>query len=378
MKYLIFALMLAMASLAFGWTNYTNQYVAKQVLLESYPQCIDQIKEGVLLPIANEPYDEVLGEPANLHCDTLMCPAFDPNYCTTESKTCASESKAGEVKSSAKGLCNCEQAKKLSEAITYFISKYNPMNLMINEKCGDEFDQAVEDAVKSGNETWSVEFQCSAPNRVFEYNSKKFNEMITSAASFAFAEAFSGSSPWFCYTLGASAHDEENGEEAVLKPDGAFCAKSSDCESGYCNNNVCCSGDVCCPVPGVKGYPCENGEVCSDKYTCIQVNLLNGAKCDDDAECISGNCKPGTKSSINRFCCAAGNEFCCASDDDCLSYEKCESNTCIEIKQEIEPEINESALTPEEQEEIKRETCISLSIIIFIAGSLYIWKRSYG
>lgn len=375
----IFALLVILLSLGFSWTNYTNQYVAEQVLLQSYPQCMDEIREGALRPIINEPYDEVLGEPENMHCDTLTCPAFDPNYCQTGPKSCKSESRAGNVKSEAKELCDCEQAAKLSEAITYFISKYDPMNLMINEQCGDEFDQAVEDAIRSGDEMWSVNFQCSAPNRVFEYDSKKFDEMIYSASSFAFAEAFSGSNPWFCYNIGPSPHTEnESSQENELKKNGEFCSASSDCESGFCNNNVCCSSDVCCPVPGVKGYPCEEGEVCSDEYTCSPINLMNGIECDYDAECLSNNCKPGTKSSVNKYCCQKGNEYCCASNSDCLANEECMDNVCVTVESEEGNEtINNTGLTEEQKEEIEKETCVSLSIVMLIAGGLYVWKRSY-
>ncbi|MGC9057818.1 MAG: hypothetical protein ACP5H8_01940 [Candidatus Micrarchaeia archaeon] len=359
-----------------GWSNYTTVYIAKAVLLESYPRCAEYIERGALTPIKNEAVDPILGEPINMHCDTLTCPAFDPNYCQTGLKSCASEVKSGEVKSEARPLCDCEQAEKLAEAITYFIAKYSPMNLMIREskECREGFENAVEEAIKSGNTSWSIAYKCDMPDREFTFTSKKVNEIIDGAKSFAFAEAFAGTQKWYCYTLGGEIVNGSlviDNETEGLKEDGALCSSGLECMSGHCDNNVCCAdGKVCCPVPGVKGYPCKLGEVCNDKYTCEKIQLGMGEKCSYNEDCSSGNCRPGTRSVINKYCCANGNEYCCASDDDCLEGEVCNQSTCMPIPVEGQNQTN-GGLTQEEIEEIKRETCIP--IVILLGAALGLW-----
>ncbi len=318
----LFILTLAVAGMAFAWSDYTNVVVAKLVLLDSYPKCAAQIEEGALLPSQNEVVDTVLGEAANLHCDTLTCPAYDPAYCQTDVKTCASESMAGKIKSSAKVDCNCEQAKLLAESITYYIAKYDPMNLMVREKCHFEFDDTVEKAMRDGATTWQVDFNCSGPVRTFSFSSQKYSEMLYNAKTFAFAEAHTGTQPWFCYDLG------QPGQGGVLKGTGELCAKSDDCESGHCNNNVCCNAEICCASPGVKGFPCNQGEKCGGDYTCMAINAQNGDKCSYDEECVTGNCKPGSATSANKYCCNAGNNYCCISNSDCTSDQECKNNIC--------------------------------------------------
>ncbi|MEM0438072.1 MAG: hypothetical protein QXU54_02110 [Candidatus Micrarchaeia archaeon] len=361
--------------MAYAWTNYTAVYVAKQVLLQDYPHCGDYIEEGVLEVIASEKADAALGEPVNMHCDTLTCPAFDPNYCQTGPKSCKSEVTAGEMKTRAKGMCDCAQAKQLAKAVTYFISKYNPMNLMVRESaaCRNGFDGAVENAVRSGNKSWSVSYACDAPNRTFTFTSEKFNEMVFGAKSFAFAEAFAGTSPWYCYTLGGGHWSDNNsgGGQAAAKKAGELCARDDECQSGNCNNNVCCTeGEVCCPVPGLAGYPCSEGERCSDEYACRQIILGDGEVCNSNSECLSGNCKAGSRSALKRYCCAQGNEYCCANDNDCLASERCEQHACVSIIAETGTENNEG--TPEEEISQKLLWCLPVILLAFLAAVGYV------
>ncbi|MEM3364510.1 MAG: hypothetical protein QXS93_03305 [Candidatus Micrarchaeia archaeon] len=366
---LIALLMLGSMALSFAWTEYTSATVAKLVLLESYPECAAQIEEGAILPYKEEQVDPVLKEPVNFHCDTLTCPAFDPKYCQTSVKTCQSETMAGKMKNYAKKACNCEQAKLLAQAITYYIAKYNPMNLMVNEECRDEFNNELEKAIRSGQPQWEVRFQCNAPNREFVFTSQRYNEMLYNARTFAFAEAYSGSQPWFCYTLGKPG----NGAGSGLKNTGALCAKNSECKSGRCSNNVCCDADICCPVPGVKGYPCGQGEKCSSDYTCVPVNARNGEKCDYNEECQSGNCRPGSGASVStRYCCGAGNEFCCASNSDCASGHECKNYACV-----AKPFVPQSNNTPGEEEQ-KSQGCLPIAVLLAVVGGLFIYDRGLG
>lgn len=359
----------------YAWTNYTAVYVAKQVLISDYPHCGDYIEDGVLGVIASEKVDAILGEPANMHCDTLACPAFDPKYCQTGPKSCRSEAIAGEMKTQAKGMCDCVQAKQLAKAITYFISKYNPMNLMVRESaaCRNGFDSAVENALKSKNKSWSISYTCDAPNRTFTLTSEKFNEIILGAKSFAFAEAFVGANPWYCYTLGGGhwESNNEDGGQAPAKKAGDLCARDDECQSGNCNNNVCCAeGKVCCLVPGLAGYPCSEGERCSNEYDCRQIMLGDGEACISNGECLSGNCKPGSRSAMKKYCCQQGNEYCCATDNDCLAGERCEMHVCVTTITENSTENNESTT----QDEVPKKLlwCLPAILLAFLAAVGYV------
>ena len=360
----ILALMLFGTLLSFAWTEYTNVIVAKLVLLNSYPMCAAQIEEGAAAPLKEEVVDPILGEPVNMHCDTLACPAYDPRYCQMNAKTCPSETVAGEIKSSAKTECDCDQARTLAKAITYYIAKYDPMNLMINEKCHTEFDQAVEDAMRNGGSEWNVNFECSAPNKTFTFNSKKFDEMVAGTKSFAFAEAYSGSHPWFCYTLGKPSENQ-----GKLKGIGDICTKNEECMSGHCNNNVCCNAEVCCPVPGIKGFPCNQGEKCNSEYTCEPVNAKNGERCDYDEECMSGNCRPGSATFANKYCCESGKDHCCATGADCLSNEECRNNVCVE---KLFVPKNETNATTNGTAKPEGGLCPSIAVLLMSFGGLAI------
>lgn len=365
---LILALMVTLVGLSFAWTDYTNVVVAKLVLLDSYPRCAAQIEEGALAPLRNEVPDAELGEAANLHCDTLTCPAYDPKYCVTANKTCMSETMAGKVKSYAKGECNCEQAKRLAEAITYYIAKYDPMHLMIREKCHEEFNNEVEKAIRSGAPAWEVKFKCTAPSREFVFSSQKYGEMLYGAKTFAFAEAYSGTQPWFCYNLG------QPGTDGALKRVGALCSKNAECESGKCSNNVCCNAEVCCPSPGVKGFPCNRGERCNSEYTCELISAGNGETCTYDEECASGNCKAGSGGTTSRkYCCSAGNSYCCVSDSDCATDEECKGNVC---KQKLFIPTNNTTQAGNGEEKPPATGCLPFIVLLAAFGGMFLLGKS--
>lgn len=344
-----------------AWTQETSVYVARQVLIEKYPACALQIEQGVKDVYAREVVDEFLGEPVNFHCDTMQCLAFSPLYCKTQDKSCPSESKAGSVKTEAQRLCDCEQAKKLAESVTYFIAKYNPMNVMVNESkyCRDGFNEMVERNMRK--EEWSEEFQCVIPNMKFSFDSRRFNEVITSASRFAFANAFTGTHPWFCYTL-----EEEEGynETLRLKKDGELCISNVECESEYCNNRVCCAEGACCPTPLVKGHPCLQGQICSENYMCEYLQLNNGDNCEFNEECSSGNCAYNMLNN-EAYCTYPGEMYGCKTNNDCLGNYECIEFSCKFIPVEREEE--------EEEKEINGNgICLILPLIL--VGGLFVWK----
>ncbi len=366
----VIALLLVL-SLAFAWTPEFSVYVAKKALLDSYPLCVDEIREGALLPY-DDPVNADFGEPENLHCD-LNCPAYDPDYCNLQSRSCKSQVVAGQIKENAEHLCDCDQARELARAITYFIAKDDPLNRMVHENCS-EFDSQVEEMVFSGSSDWTVEVTCQAPNKTFTYTYENFEDLVSGARSFAFANAFSGTQQWYCYTLSGSAHSDE-GDAPIIKykSNGELCNSDDECESNNCVNHVCCeSGRVCCPSPGVKGYPCQPGEVCTENYYCVGVSLENGQPCESDYECISGNCRPGSKSLSRFYCCEPGYSFCCVSDSDCLSNERCENNACVPREKEIIEHLNTT--NDENSENQQSSNCLPFYILTGLAVMGYYVK----
>ncbi len=323
-----------------AWTQETSVYIAKQVLIEKYPACALQIEQGVKEVYQTEPIDPFLREPLNFHCDTMQCLAFSPLYCNTQVKTCPSENKAGSVKMDAQILCNCEQAKELAKAVTYFAAKYNPMNVMVNESvsCRNGFTGMIENNMKENE--WNIEYQCDAPNMIFTFNKKKFDEIITNTKGFAFANAFSGTNQWYCYTFGDEGEGKEN-ETYQLKENGELCVSNIECESDYCNNRVCCESGTCCPNPEVKGHPCLQGQLCNENYMCEYLQYSNGEKCEHGEECSSGNCAYNMLNN-QAYCTTPEEMYGCVNDDDCLNYYECVEYSCKYIPKEDDGNDNDN------------------------------------
>jgi hypothetical protein len=359
----LFGLMLFF-SLANAWTENTSIYVARQILIERYPACALQIEQGVKEVYQTEVVDEFLGEPLNFHCDTMMCLAFSPLYCKTQDKGCPSEAKAGNVKSEAEKLCNCEQAKKLAKSITYFIAKYNPMNVMVNEStyCRDGFNNMVEENMRK--EEWSEEFQCDSPNMKFSFDNRKFNEVIINARTFAFSGAFVGTNPWFCYDL---EHEEGYNGITELKEDGELCVSDVECKSEYCNNRVCCAGGICCPNPLLKGHPCLQGQICNENFVCEYLQYSNGEICEYNEECYSGNCAYNMLNN-QAYCTYPGAMYGCKINEDCLIDYECIDYSCKFVPREKDEE--------EDREDIEKNgngICLILPLILL--GGLFVWKK---
>lgn len=360
--YLGLLLLIIALGITNAWTEETSVYVAKQVLIDKYPACALQIEQGVKNVYNTETVDTFLGEPLNMHCDTMQCLAFSPLYCKTQDKSCPSESKAGGVKSEAQTLCNCEQAQKLASAVTYFIAKYNPLNVIVNEstQCRNDFNNAINSQIKNQSD-WNIEVECDAPNMKLTFTKKKFDEVITNANSFAYANAFSGTNQWYCYTITS---EEENGT-TQLKEDGQLCVSNIECKSDYCNNRVCCSGGMCCTNPGMKGAPCMQGQVCNSEYVCEYLQYANGNKCQYSEECSSGNCAYNMLGN-NAYCTSPGESYGCVNSDDCLNGYECSYNSCKFIP------VNNNET---ENGETNNTNGICLILPLIILGGMFAWKK---
>ena len=357
----ILLVLLILLPFMFAWSEEFSANVAVKALGDRYPRCIPSIVDGAKLPYS-QPVDPTLGEPSDLHCD-LNCPAYDPNFCNLNSKQCVSSVKAGQIKEEAEHLCDCEQASKLAEAITYFIAKEDPMNRMIKETCAESFYSQLDNLTKSSDPDWILNFHCNAPNKTFTFTREDYEELIYSARSFAFANAFSGTQQWYCYNLGGEFDDTNAENPAGNKSNGQLCYSENECLSGNCINHVCCEqGKTCCPSPGVKGYPCDPGNICSENYYCVPISLENGQVCESEYECMSGNCRPGSRSMDVQYCCDAGYTYCCQDNSDCLSNELCENHACVSKNQDVIETINETN-DNDDNNNNKNSSCISVILI---------------
>lgn len=145
-----------------------------------------------------------------------------------------------------------------------------------------------------------------------------------------------------------------------LKPRGAKCSRSVDCESKACGlwgrgdsstaNNKCCDSSLLtragyCVQPG--GEPCDHDVQCysgrCENYECY-IKKNAGSVCKKDDDCLHDKC--GRVGTDERLECCAGDmrtswfkDYCigedgspCSSDAQCSSR-KCKNNACVITKQ---------------------------------------------
>ncbi|MFH0955212.1 MAG: hypothetical protein V1777_03855 [Candidatus Micrarchaeota archaeon] len=116
-------------------------------------------------------------------------------------------------------------------------------------------------------------------------------------------------------------------EPPSLKTNGSSCSSSSECESGNCQNGICCSsGYTCCTSAG----NCGSDQTCGNNYHCETTSssgaentsdkLPNGEGCLEDSRCQSGYCVD--------WLCRATPTVC--GDGICDHSEKFEENACIQ------------------------------------------------
>lgn len=126
--------------------------------------------------------------------------------------------------------------------------------------------------------------------------------------------------------------------------DGELCDEASDCESGYCDNDVCCSGGDCCrspdECPASYSTPpvCDSPTTCQgsrDRATCSDFVCGTDEGVDDDSACGVGIEALTCGLYPSRFCtggseqpppvCAMG----CTADAECDEVAHCDSMACV-------------------------------------------------
>jgi hypothetical protein len=146
---------------------------------------------------------------------------------------------------------------------------------------------------------------------------------------------------------GDAACDDEAHCDAVCIPDaidGSVCDEPSDCQSGHCNNNICCSGGDCCRTPSdcpsSYGTPamCDVPSLCQghrDAPTCLSSVCDTAEDVDDDSACTAVTLASDCGLFPSRFCAGGSDQtppMCagmCAADSDCDAAAHCDAMNCV-------------------------------------------------
>jgi hypothetical protein len=125
--------------------------------------------------------------------------------------------------------------------------------------------------------------------------------------------------------------------------DGNVCDENSDCESGYCNNNVCCRGGDCClnagTCPARYGSPatCDSPETCQgtrDAATCVDFRCGTQMDVPDDSACTASTLANTCGLYPSRFCTGGTDQpppmcaVACSADSECDENAHCDLGMC--------------------------------------------------
>lgn len=322
---IVLAYVLLFVGTSYAWEAQTYYYLADQVLGSYYPHCANEMKESIDYILTSEPNDPTLGEPVNLHCDVFAgvgtCPAYDAYYCA-QVKQCEAIPKASEWIAKAQNDCCCEQAKDMAAALVYHSSGLGLFHQMIKEDpvCQEEFEKAVSAAILSNPDSVDISYDCNAPKRTFTFKTNDLKDLVQHTTTLVVHEDYR---LWHCDNCTYMTYNTTLGI-------GGECTRDEQCNTGYCDQGICCEGGKCCPSPGEDGYPCEIGQICSGRYQCQSKNFQDGFPCSYSTECSSGYCALGTSSGTKKYCCTrvSGDEACCLDKNDCLSGQECQNNVC--------------------------------------------------
>jgi hypothetical protein len=86
--------------------------------------------------------------------------------------------------------------------------------------------------------------------------------------------------------------------------EGCLCDGNWDCSPG-----LSCNGGTCTPADSCMYYPCPDGYVCDDRWTCVPEDTVS---CDEDTDCAAGYCDLDAGRCVNTGY--------CVGDEDCAVY----------------------------------------------------------
>jgi hypothetical protein len=141
--------------------------------------------------------------------------------------------------------------------------------------------------------------------------------------------------------------DTDSDTDTDLKENGDECDEDEECESGHCENGVCCDdGSTCCTSDddcednlacNADEFACygecaedsvDHDEYCAEGYHCDANTCFEDAElgpCDEGSDCVSGEC-------VDELCCEHAG-LCCGGDEDCPDmFSGCatdDTQTCV-------------------------------------------------
>lgn len=137
-----------------------------------------------------------------------------------------------------------------------------------------------------------------------------------------------GSSPSFWYRTYVLKSEGSGSADSGFsaRANGEQCSANNECQSGYCNNGYCCTGNVCCATDS----NCASDAYCGSDYICyFQEN--NSASCNRARQCKGGYCTNNKCSSSAATCgdyyCDTG-ETCASCLMDCGICKKADGASC--------------------------------------------------
>src|SRR5690606_240659 len=121
--------------------------------------------------------------------------------------------------------------------------------------------------------------------------------------------------------------------------DGEVCDEASDCISGHCNNNICCSGGDCCRTPdecpaSYSTLPtCDSPSTCQgtrDAAICVDFVCGTAMNVPDDSACTTSIEANDCGLYPSRFCTGGTDQLppmcamSCTSDSECDANAHCD------------------------------------------------------
>jgi len=139
-------LLIVLVPSSFAWSSDTHKFLSEAVLVESFPGCVNDIRNGATYP------DSTIKDFVNHHCENA-------------SSECRARLKASEwlVKNFSD---ECSQAFNLAVASHYLADSYCPAHWYSFDDCHSKFESCVEKNIEAGRKCWKCTLDCADKNGI--------------------------------------------------------------------------------------------------------------------------------------------------------------------------------------------------------------------
>jgi len=129
-----------MIPLCLAWNSNTHRFLSQAVLIENFPNCMNEIKNGSTYP------DSAIKDFVNHHC-------------SDNTEDCKARIKAEEwlIKNFS---TQCEHAFNLAVASHYLADSYCPAHWYSLDDCHSKFENCVDANIMAGRTCWKCSFDC--------------------------------------------------------------------------------------------------------------------------------------------------------------------------------------------------------------------------